>query len=62
MIEALPARHREVVRLRFYGQATEAEIAAALGIAQGTVKSRMANALGKLRRMKEKLLPLQRGR
>ena len=62
MIEELPARHREVLRLRFYGQATEAEIAAALGIAQGTVKSRLSHALEKLRRMKEKVNQLQRRR
>lgn len=60
MIEALPARHREVVRLRFYGQASESEIAAALGIAQGTVKSRLSHALEKLRRMREKVQRLKR--
>ena len=55
MMAALPARHREVIRLRFYANATEAEIAAALGISPGTVKSRLHNALEKLRRMKEKV-------
>ena len=55
MMVALPARHREVIRLRFYAGASEAEIAAALGISQGTVKSRLHNALDKLRRMKEKV-------
>jgi RNA polymerase sigma-70 factor (ECF subfamily) len=55
MLTALPARHREVVRLHFYAEASEAEIAAALGIAPGTVKSRLHNALSKLRRMKEKV-------
>lgn len=55
MIAALPARHREVIRLRFYADASEAEIAAAVGISPGTVKSRLHHALGKLRRMKEKM-------
>ena len=55
MIAALPARHREVIRLRFYAGASEADIAAALDISQGTVKSRLHNALDKLRRMKEKV-------
>jgi RNA polymerase sigma-70 factor (ECF subfamily) len=55
MLQALPARHREVVRLRFYAEASEAEIAAALGISPGTVKSRLHHAMEKLRRMKEKL-------
>lgn len=55
MLAALPPRHREVVRLRFYAEASEAEIAAALGISQGTVKSRLHHALTKLRRMKEKV-------
>lgn len=55
MITALPARHREVVRLRFYAEASEAEISAALGISPGTVKSRLHHALNKLRGMKEKV-------
>ena len=55
MMAALPARHREVIRLRYYAGAGEAEIAAALGISPGTVKSRLHHALEKLRRMKEKV-------
>ncbi len=55
MVNALPARHREVVRLRFYAEASEAEIAGALGLSPGTVKSRLHHALEKLRRMKEKV-------
>lgn len=61
MLTALPARHREVVRLRFYAGASEAEIASALGISLGTVKSRLHNALTKLRRMKEKVNQLRSG-
>jgi RNA polymerase sigma-70 factor, ECF subfamily len=41
--------------LRFYAEAAETEIAAALGISAGTVKSRLHHALEKLRRMKEKV-------
>lgn len=59
MLAALPARHREVVRLRFYAGASEAEIATALGISPGTVKSRLHHALTKLRRMKEKMNQLR---
>ena len=55
MVRALPARHREVIQLHFYAQASEAETAAALGIAPGTVKSRLHHALKKMRRMKEKV-------
>jgi len=61
MLAALPARHREVVRLRFYAEAGEAEIATALGISTGTVKSRLHHALTKLRRMKEKMNHLRGG-
>jgi RNA polymerase sigma-70 factor (ECF subfamily) len=48
-----------VVRLRFYAQADETDIAAALGISQGTVKSRMHHALEKLRSMTEKVNQLR---
>ena len=34
MVAALPARHREVIRLRFYAEANEAEMAAALKLGQ----------------------------
>ncbi len=59
MVSSLPQKHREVVSLRFYAEATEEETAAALGISAGTVKSRLHHALKKLRRMKEKLNPLR---
>jgi RNA polymerase sigma-70 factor (sigma-E family) len=48
-LAALTARERAVVVLRYYEQLSEAEIAATLGIAAGTVKSTCARALGKLR-------------
>ena len=62
MVTALPAKHREVIRLRFYADANEAEIAAALGISAGTVKSRLHHALEKLRQMKEKVNRLRDSR
>jgi RNA polymerase sigma-70 factor (ECF subfamily) len=62
MVTALPAKHREVIRLRFYAEAGEAEIAAALGISTGTVKSRLHHAMEKLRQMKEKVNRLRDSR
>ena len=59
MVSSLPQKHQDVIRLRIYAEATEAETAAALGISPGTVKSRLHNALQKLRRMKEKLNSLR---
>ena len=50
-IQALPARHQQVVYLRFYADDSLAGIAAALGCSVGTVKSRLFHALDKLRAM-----------
>jgi len=47
-VAALPRRLREAVVLRFYGGFTEAEMAAALRVPAGTVKSRLARARGRL--------------
>ena len=60
-VSSLPKKHQEVIRLRFYADASEAETASALGISAGTVKSRMHHALKKLQRMKEKLNLLRAG-
>lgn len=49
-IAALPEAHQKVILLRFYEDASLSEIAAALGIALGTVKSRLHHALERLRR------------
>lgn len=46
---SLTRRERTVVVLRYYGDLSEAETAAELGIAPGTVKSTLHRALAKLR-------------
>lgn len=48
-VAALADPHREVIELRFFAEASLAEIAAALDIPVGTVKSRLHHALEKLR-------------
>ncbi len=50
-IETLPGKQQQVVYLRFYVDDSIEGIAAALGCSVGTVKSRLFNALDKLRRM-----------
>lgn len=45
----LTVRERAVLALRFYADLTEAQVAAELGIAAGTVKSTASRALAKLR-------------
>ncbi|HMB73025.1 MAG TPA: sigma-70 family RNA polymerase sigma factor, partial [Gammaproteobacteria bacterium] len=46
---ALPGPQREVLQLRFVDGYSLAEIAAALGLPLGTVKSRLHNALRRLK-------------
>jgi RNA polymerase sigma-70 factor (sigma-E family) len=48
-LTALPVRQREVVLLRYYADLSEAQIAAALGISRGAVKSHTARAKDCLR-------------
>lgn len=48
VVDALPRQMREVVVLRFYCGFAEAEIAATLGVPQGTVKSRLGRARARL--------------
>ena len=43
-LEALPRRQREVAVLRYLLEMSTAEVATALGIAEGTVKSSLARA------------------
>jgi len=54
-VDRLPDKHREVVLLRFYENASLPDIAAVLGCSAGTVKSRLFHALEKLRKMKMNL-------
>jgi RNA polymerase sigma-70 factor (sigma-E family) len=49
-VRALPARQREVVVLRYYADLPEAEIAEAMGVSRGAVKSHMFRAMAALRR------------
>ena len=48
-LRRLPEEAREVVVLRFFAELSVAEAAAALGVREGTVKSRLSRALGRLR-------------
>jgi RNA polymerase sigma-70 factor, ECF subfamily len=50
-IQALPAKHQQVIYLRFYVDDSLEGIAAALDCSVGTVKSRLFHALDKLRKM-----------
>jgi RNA polymerase sigma-70 factor (sigma-E family) len=48
-IARLPQRMRDAVMLRYYEDMTEAEVAEALGVSLGTVKSTVSRAVAKLR-------------
>ena len=48
-VDRLPRQMRAAVMLRFYDDLTEPEVAAALGVSVGTVKSTVARAVAKLR-------------
>jgi RNA polymerase sigma-70 factor (sigma-E family) len=48
-VDRLPQRMRAAVVLRFYEDMTEAEVADALGVSLGTVKSTVSRAVAKLR-------------
>lgn len=48
-LRTLPARQREALVLRYYGDLSEAQIASAMGISRGAVKSHTARAMSALR-------------
>ena len=53
-LRSLPERQREVVVLRFYADLSEAQIAAAMGITRGAVKSHTSRAMAALRSVLER--------
>jgi RNA polymerase sigma-70 factor (sigma-E family) len=53
-LRSLPERQREVVVLRFYGDLSEAQIAAVMGITRGAVKSHTSRAMSALRSVLER--------
>lgn len=50
VVRGLPHRQRVVVTLHFYADMTDPEIAAAIGIPVGTVKSTLHRALAAMRK------------
>jgi RNA polymerase sigma-70 factor (sigma-E family) len=48
-LHKLPGRQREAIVLRYYADFSEAEVAAAMGISRGAVKSHTARAMAALR-------------
>ena len=48
-LRKLPGRQREAIVLRYYADFSEAEVAAAMGISRGAVKSHTARAMAALR-------------
>lgn len=54
-LNLLPSKHRRVILLRFFEDASLSEMADVLGCSLGTVKSRLHHALEKLRQMKMNL-------
>lgn len=61
-LDRLPRQMRAAVMLRYYDDLSEPEVATALGVTVGTVKSTVARALAKLRAdeaLRESLVPRQ---
>lgn len=56
-IRRLSITDQEILYLRYFLELTVAETAAVLGVAEGTVKSRLARALGRLRNVIEADFP-----
>ena len=55
----LSEKHQEIIRLRFFEDASLPDMAAILDCSVGTVKSRLHHALENLRRMKMNLPDMQ---
>jgi len=53
-LRTLPPRQREALVLRYYGDLSEAQIATAMGISRGAVKSHTARAMSSLRTVLER--------
>src|SRR5216683_4986698 len=53
-LRTLPARQREALVLRYYGDLSEAQIAMTMGISRGAVKSHTARAMSSLRNVLER--------
>ena len=53
LLERLPRDEASLLRLRFYDDLTQTEIAARTGISMGTIKTRMVNGLAQLRDLLE---------
>jgi RNA polymerase sigma-70 factor (sigma-E family) len=56
-LRALPERQREAIVLRYYADLTEADIAKAMGISRGAVKSHTARAMAALKSTLERETP-----
>jgi RNA polymerase sigma-70 factor (sigma-E family) len=52
-LRSLPVRQREAIVLRYYGDLSEADIAKAMGISRGAVKSHTARAMSSLKSILE---------
>ena len=50
-VRTLPRRQREVLVLRYWSDLSEADIAATLGVAVGTVKSNASRGLARLQKL-----------
>jgi RNA polymerase sigma factor (sigma-70 family) len=56
-VARLPRRDQQVIGYRYFLDLSEAEMAQALGVRPGTVKSRLSRAMGRLRRLLGDLPP-----
>ena len=52
-LRKLPQRQREALVLRYYGDLSEADIAAAMGVSKGAVKSHASRGMAAMRKMLE---------